>query len=114
MPVWGSILATSIYIGPLQAQALLARRRSSRGEESKTISGLKCDPVLRFETMEDLLKEIGLEKYFPLFQQRGVEIDKFVEFTDDDLKDLVNLGLCGLSAGLSQGIRSQLERLNSS
>jgi hypothetical protein len=39
--------------------------------------------------LEELLKEIGLEKYYPLFQLRGVEINQFSGLTDQDLKDLV-------------------------
>lgn len=75
-------------MAPLQAQALLAQRRSSR-DESKVISGSKSDPILRSETLEDLLKEIGLEKYYPLFQIHGVQLKQFAGLTDQDLKDLV-------------------------
>jgi len=75
-------------MGPLQAQALLAQRRSSR-EDPKSSSGAKADPVMKIENLEELLKEIGLEKYYPLFQLRGVEINQFSGLTDQDLKDLV-------------------------
>lgn len=73
-------------MAPLQAQALLAQRRSSR-EESKLTS--KSDPTLKSETLEDLLKEIGLEKYYPLFQTHGVQLKQFSGLTDQDLKELV-------------------------
>jgi hypothetical protein len=73
-----SFKATSIYMGPLQAQALLARRRSSR-EESKLSSSLKSDPVLKCQTLEELLKEIGLEKYYPLFEKRGLQVSDVIK-----------------------------------
>ena len=78
-------------MGPLQAQALLAQRCSSREDPAKSSSGPKSDPICKVENLEDLLKEIGLEKYYPLFQLRGVEINQFSGLTDQDLKDLVGI-----------------------
>jgi hypothetical protein len=76
-------------MGPLQAQAMLAQRRSSRDEPKLGASANKNDQILKSDNLEGLLKEIGLEKYYPLFQMRGVELSQFAGLTDQDLKDLV-------------------------
>ena len=77
-------------MGPLQAQAMLAQRRSSRDEPKLGSSSNKSEQILKSDNLEDLLKEIGLEKYYPLFQMRGVELSQFAGLTDEDLKDLVS------------------------
>ena len=69
----------------------MAQRRSSR-EEPKAVLGQgvpKPDQILKLDNLESLLKEIGLEKYYPLFQTKGVELNQFSGLTDQDLKDLV-------------------------
>jgi hypothetical protein len=83
-------LATSIYIGPLQAQALLAQRRSSREEvKAGPPAFSKPEQFMKVDNLETLLKEIGLDKYYPLFQSQGVELNQFSGLTDQDLKNLV-------------------------
>ena len=47
------------------------------------------DQLLKLDNLELLLKEIGLEKYYPLFETKGVELNQFSGLTDQDLKDLV-------------------------
>ncbi len=69
---------------------MLAQRRSSRDEPKFSGSINKSEQILKSDNLEDLLKEIGLEKYFPLFQMRGVELSQFAGLTDQDLKDLVS------------------------
>jgi predicted transcriptional regulator len=62
---------------------------SSSTEAANPVSNFE-----NFETLEELLKELGLDKYYPLFQQRGVEINQFAGLTDQDLKDLVRVLSC--------------------
>jgi hypothetical protein len=62
---------------------------SSSTEAANPVSNFE-----NFETLEELLKELGLDKYYPLFQLRGVEINQFAGLTDQDLKDLVRVLSC--------------------
>jgi hypothetical protein len=68
--------ATSIFAGPRQASVLLSRRRTSF-EETNT------------ENLEALLRGVGLEKYYPVFQSNGIELNQFACLTDQELKDMV-------------------------
>ncbi len=43
------------------------------------------------ENLEALLRDLGLEKYYPIFKSNGIELKQFASLTDQELKDLVTL-----------------------
>lgn len=69
-------IATSIFAGPRQATVLLNRRRASLEEAN-------------VENLETLLRNLGLEKYYPIFKSNGIELNQFASLSDQELKDLV-------------------------
>jgi len=80
-PFFFHFVATSIFAGPIQTSALLNKRRESQ-------EGVKLGDV---DNMEDLLLDLGLEKYYPIFQSKGIELIQFANMTDQELKDLVTM-----------------------
>jgi uncharacterized protein YjiS (DUF1127 family) len=38
--------------------------------------------------MEKLLKQLSLEKYWPVFDQKNISYNEFLKLTEQDLKDI--------------------------
>ena len=65
------------------------------------------------KSLTSFLTEAGVDKYSPLFEERGVTFDQLLSFTDKDLKDL-GVTLLGPRRKLSSAIARQNTKLGNS